>query len=189
MRLQGADSVEFSPPQPAPCTHVCCGPITRLVMKTRTLTSLLVAALVVAACEENKKPEPQATPKGSASTTGADSKGTKIDPAMLAVFAPLPAASTEVDKVSLGKMLFFENRLSKAQDISCNTCHALDKAGTDGKKLSDGHKKQAQARSTPTVMSAAAQFKQGWDGRWKDVEEASTAHITDPKVMAMADEK
>src|SRR2546428_11920616 len=105
--------MRFEASAPAPCTHARRGPITPPLMKTRTLTSLLVAALVVAACEENKKPEGQATPKGSASTTGADSKATKIDPAMLAVFAPLPAASTEADKVSLGKMLFFENRLSK----------------------------------------------------------------------------
>ncbi len=163
-----------------------CRPYNAPVMKT--LTCILAAALLVAACEENKKPEEKpGTPKGSAS--GADSKGTKIDPAMLAVFAPLPGASTEADKVSLGKLLFFESRLSKAQDISCNTCHALDKSGADGKKLSEGHKKQAQSRSTPTVFGAAAQFKQFWDGHGKDVEEASTAHITDPKIMAMPDEK
>jgi cytochrome c peroxidase len=156
-------------------------------MKTPTLTFILAASLGVAACEETKKPEEKpVAPKASAS---ADSKGTKVDQAMLAVFAPLPAASTDTDKIALGKMLFFESRLSKGQDISCNTCHALDKSGADGKKISEGHKKQAQTRSTPTVFAAAAQFKQFWDGHGKDVEEASTAHITDPKIMAMADEK
>jgi cytochrome c peroxidase len=156
-------------------------------MKTRTLLTVLAATLAIAACEENKKPDDtKPAPKASAS---AEKGATKVDQAMLAVFAALPAANAEADKIALGKMLFFENRLSKAQDISCNTCHALDKAGADGKKLSEGHKKQAQARNTPSVLNASAQFKQGWDGRWKDVEEASTAHITDPKVMAMADEK
>jgi cytochrome c peroxidase len=174
----------------SPFTRSLDGPITRhAMMKTRTLTTLLAAALITAACEEKKVEEKPAAPKGSASTTGAESKGTKIDQAMLAVFAPLPPASTEADKIALGKMLFFENRLSKAQDVSCNSCHALDKSGTDGKKLSEGTKKQPMARNTPTVFAAAAQFKQGWDGRWKDVEEASTVHITDPKIMAMADEK
>jgi cytochrome c peroxidase len=172
----------------SPFTRSLDGPITRHAMKTRTLTTLLAATLITAACEEKKVEEKPAASKGSASTTGAESKGTKIDQAMLAVFAPLPAPSTETDKIALGKMLFFENRLSKAQDVSCNSCHALDKAGTDGKKLSDGTKKQAMARNTPTIFAAAAQFKEGWDGRWKDAEEAATAHITDPKIMAM-DEK
>lgn len=153
--------------------------------KTPILVSVLASAFVIAACDESKKPDTvKPAPKASASAD----KG-KIDQAMLAVFMPLPAASTETDKIALGKMLFFENRLSKAQDISCNTCHALDKFGVDGKKLSEGAKKQTQARNTPTVINASAQFKQGWDGRWKDIDEASTAPITDPKVMAMADEK
>ena len=35
------------------------------------------------------------------------------------------------EKVALGRMLYYEKRLSKAQDIACNSCHLLDKYGVD----------------------------------------------------------
>ena len=44
-------------------------------------------------------------------------------------------------KVNLGRMLYYEPRLSKNQDISCNTCHDLAKYGVDGQPVSDGHKR------------------------------------------------
>jgi cytochrome c peroxidase len=41
--------------------------------------------------------------------------------------------------VDLGRMLYFENRLSKSGTISCNSCHKLDNYGVDGERTSLGH--------------------------------------------------
>jgi cytochrome c peroxidase len=170
-------------------------------MKTRSLVTVFaIAALAGVACE--KKEEAPATPKpadtGSAAApkASADKGGAvKIDPAMLAIFQALPekAESKEnpstPEKIALGKQLYFDARLSKNHDVSCNSCHLLDKYGVDGKKVSEGHKKQTGDRNAPTVYNAAIQFVQFWDGRAKDVEEQATKPITNPKEMAMPDEK
>ena len=64
-----------------------------------------------------------------------------IDPARLQMFSPLPkempgqAGAPAEQQVSLGRMLYYETRLSKDQRISCNTCHDLEKYGVDGEPL------------------------------------------------------
>ncbi|MCL2626663.1 MAG: c-type cytochrome [Cystobacterineae bacterium] len=89
------------------------------------------------------------------------------------------------DLVDLGRMLYYETRLSKAHDVSCNTCHGLANYGVDGKTLSTGHRGQLGTRNSPTVYNASMQFVQFWDGRAKDVEEQALGPITNPVEMAM----
>jgi cytochrome c peroxidase len=147
-------------------------------MKRTLLVAL--AALSVASCE---KKESAAKPAPSASAAPA-----KLDPSELAALQPLPKsadlASTSADRVELGKMLYFEARLSKNQDVSCNTCHHLDKFGVDGTPTSEGHAKQHGTRNAPTVLDAAIEFRQFWDGRAADVEEQATGPIVNPVEMA-----
>ena len=45
-------------------------------------------------------------------------------------------------KIDLGRMLFYDPRLSKGKDVACNSCHSLDNYGVDGKPVSSGHKGQ-----------------------------------------------
>jgi len=85
-------------------------------------------------------------------------------------------------------MLYFEARLSKNHDVSCNTCHRLDRFGVDGLPTSEGHGKQHGTRNAPTVLDAAIHFRQFWDGRAADVEEQATMPIVNPLEMA-SDEK
>lgn len=92
-------------------------------------------------------------------------------------------------KVALGRMLFFENRLSKNQDLSCNSCHMLDKYGVDGTKVSKGHKGQLGGRNAPTVYNAGALATQFWDGRAPTLEEQAKGPILNPIEMAMKDEQ
>src|SRR3569832_13752 len=55
-----------------------------------------------------------------------------INPRILRRFRPLHAAPDEtVTEVALGKLLFFDPRLSHDGDLSCNSCHPLDRGGTD----------------------------------------------------------
>jgi cytochrome c peroxidase len=88
----------------------------------------------------------------------------------------------------LGRMLYYEPRLSKAQQISCNSCHMLDKYGVDDQPTSDGHKGQKGTRNAPTVYNAAGHFVQFWDGRATDVEEQAKGPVMNPVEMAMTSE-
>ena len=92
-------------------------------------------------------------------------------------FAPLPSKPVEkasnpltTEKTTLGKMLYFEPRLSRSSLISCNSCHNLAGSGTDNVETSIGHKWQKGPRNAPTVWNAALHLAQFWDGRAEDVE-------------------
>ena len=89
------------------------------------------------------------------------------------------------EKVELGRMLYYENRISKDNDVSCNTCHPLDEYGVDGKKVSRGHENRKGPRNAPTVYNAANQIAQFWDVRAADVEEQAKGPVLNPKEMAM----
>jgi cytochrome c peroxidase len=118
-----------------------------------------------------------------------------INPAILQLFQPLPEAINSnsnpltEEKIALGRMLFYETRLSKSHQISCNSCHALDKYGMDNQSTSDGHKGQVGDRNSPTVYNAAEQFVQFWDGRAADVEAQAKGPVMNPIEMAMPSEK
>jgi cytochrome c peroxidase len=118
-----------------------------------------------------------------------------VDPLKLQMFQPLPESVpsdtnpiTE-EKIRLGRMLYYEPRLSRSQEISCNSCHMLDKYGVDGQPTSDGHKGKQGDRNSPTVYNAAGHFVQFWDGRAADVEEQAKGPVMNPVEMAMSSEK
>lgn len=92
-------------------------------------------------------------------------------------------------KADLGRMLFYEPRLSKNGTVSCNSCHSLTNYGVDGKRVSTGHEGQRGARNSPTVYHAAGQIAQFWDGRAVDVEEQAKGPVLNPVEMAMSSEK
>lgn len=73
------------------------------------------------------------------------------------------------DKVELGKMLFFEPRLSSSHLISCNTCHNLGMGGDDNLETSIGHGWQKGPRNAPTALNAVFNVAQFWDGRAEDL--------------------
>ncbi|MCJ8304615.1 cytochrome-c peroxidase, partial [Shewanella sp.] len=59
------------------------------------------------------------------------------------------AKITAPKKVELGKMLFFEPRLSKSGFISCNSCHNLSLGGVDALPTSIGHNWQQGPINSP----------------------------------------
>src|SRR5688572_27249102 len=88
------------------------------------------------------------------------------------------------ERLDLGRMLYHETRISKSQELSCNSCHPLGSYGADGKATSTGHKGQQGNRNAPTVYHAAAEFEQFWDGRAADVEAQALGPILNPVEMA-----
>lgn len=141
-----------------------------------------IAALVVG-CGGEERPDvltaaPQPVieaaapePETAAPTVDRDALRTRA----AAVFVALPAEASNPDnavtpaKVELGRILYYDPRLSKNHDVSCNTCHLLDRGGVDGQPTSTGHRNQRGGRNAPTVYNAALHIAQFWDGRAADV--------------------
>lgn len=115
----------------------------------------------------------------------------QVNTEALQLFAPLPAAMTSSDnpvtdaKIRLGRVLYYDPRLSANQKISCNTCHPLDAYGAEHAPVSTGFRNQKGSRNAPTVYNAAGHFVQFWDGRAPTVEEQAKGPITNPIEMAM----
>jgi cytochrome c peroxidase len=110
------------------------------------------------------------------------------------MFQPLPDSAVNPDnaltaqKVNLGKVLYFDVRLSKKQTQDCNTCHNLSTFGVDNKPKSPGDEGKDGDRNSPTVLNAALHIAQFWDGRAKDVEEQAGGPILNPKEMNIPSE-
>jgi cytochrome c peroxidase len=92
------------------------------------------------------------------------------------IFSPIPTVASTIknnvvtrEKVDLGKMLFFDPRISASGLLSCNTCHNLGLGGVDGLETSVGHGWQKGPRNAPTVLNAVFNIAQFWDGRAEDL--------------------
>ena len=113
---------------------------------------------------------------------------------MLGMFQPImeaaenPANPLTDAKVDLGRMLYYDTRLSKNRTVSCNSCHDLASFGDDGLATSKGIDAQLGGRSAPTVYNAAIHIAQFWDGRAADVEAQAVGPILNPIEMGMPDE-
>lgn len=87
------------------------------------------------------------------------------------------------DKMELGKMLFFDPRLSGSGQISCATCHNPEIGWSDGSRVSLGHNKQTGTRNAPTLMNIGYAKTFFWDGRAATLEEQVKAPIENPIEM------
>jgi cytochrome c peroxidase len=92
-------------------------------------------------------------------------------------------------RISLGKKLFFDPRLSSSGTVSCNSCHNVMEAGEDDRASSVGIDGKRGARSAPTVWNAAYLSVQFWDGRASTLEEQAKGPLVNPIEMGMADHR
>ena len=90
----------------------------------------------------------------------------------------------EPTKAALGKLLFHDKRLSGDNSISCASCHSLDKGGADHLKFSTGVNGQVTSVNTPTVLNAAYNFAQYWDGHVANLKAQAMSAVTNPMEMA-----
>jgi cytochrome c peroxidase len=96
----------------------------------------------------------------------------------------LPGNPATPARVDLGRMLFFDPRVSASHTISCNTCHNVGLAGNDGLETSLGHSWQKGSRNAPTVFNAVFNTAQFWDGRAADLEQQAGGPMANPLEMA-----
>lgn len=86
-------------------------------------------------------------------------------------------------KAELGKVLYFDNRLSADGTVSCATCHDPKFGFTDGSPVSSGIKGQKGGRSAPTVINRAWSLAQFWDGRAASLEAQALGPMANPIEM------
>jgi cytochrome c peroxidase len=162
----------------------------------------LIATLLVGCSGEERSDAVTAAPESAAEAAAPEPEAAApaLDRSALrtraaAVFGALPVEASNPEnpitpaKIELGRNLYYEPRLSKNHDVSCNTCHLLDRHGVDGQPTSTGHREQRGGRNSPTVYNAALHIAQFWDGRAADVEEQAKGPVLNPIEMAMPSEE
>jgi cytochrome c peroxidase len=156
--------------------------------------AFVIAALLVGCGGEDRSEPAIAAPEAVTEAAEPAPDRSALRARAASLFGTLPSEALNPEnpitpaKVELGRMLYYEPRLSKNHDISCNTCHLLDRHGVDGLPTSTGHREQVGGRNAPTVYNAALHITQFWDGRAADVEEQAKGPILNPIEMAMPSE-
>ncbi len=88
------------------------------------------------------------------------------------------------EKAELGKMLYFDKRLSKDGTVSCASCHDPQLGFTDQKPFSEGFLGKTGNRSAPSVINSAFSLFHFWDGRAPSLEEQAKGPMENPVEMA-----
>jgi len=93
------------------------------------------------------------------------------------------------EKVALGKLLFFDTRLSANETIACASCHKPPLAFTDGQPVSTGIHRQQGGRSAPTAINRVFSTAQFWDGRAATLEAQSVGPFGNPVEHGFANDE
>jgi len=138
--------------------------------------------LTGAGCDQSKPPAEKPAAKAPEAAKAADEYVLKIPEGLPPLTIPPDNPMTEA-KVELGRMLYFDTRLSKDGTISCATCHDPKMAWAEHKPTSGGINDQKGDRNAPTVINAAYMTSQFWDGRAATLEEQALGPIENPIEM------
>jgi cytochrome c peroxidase len=96
----------------------------------------------------------------------------------------LPGNPATPERIALGKMLYFDPRLSESRTMSCSTCHNISMGGV---RASPAERGSLGGRNVPTVLNAVFNTSQFWDGRAPDLkEQAVTSVVANPKALLPA---
>lgn len=86
-------------------------------------------------------------------------------------------------KAELGRLLYFEKRISADGTLSCASCHHPAKGFTDQAPVSTGIRGQKGGVSAPTVINRAYGMLQFWDGRAASLEAQAVGPMANPIEM------
>jgi len=105
-------------------------------------------------------------------------------------FEPIKADTaffTEQEKanVILGKMLFFDPKLSKSNQISCSTCHDPEMGWSDKRRVALGNDHLLGPRNTISLLNIAQRKSFFWDGRAQTLEAQASEPLGAHHEMAM----
>ncbi len=83
----------------------------------------------------------------------------------------------------LGKLLFFDPRLSGSGQLACASCHDSQLGWGDGRRVSAGHDRRAGQRNAMTLLNAAYFDHLFWDGRAEGLLDQALQPIQSPLEM------
>ena len=105
-------------------------------------------------------------------------------PLGLDLYLPVPEDNPiTLEKIELGRRLFFDRRLSRDGSISCSSCHDPDRAFSDGRALALGVFGRTGRRNSPALINRGYGRLFFWDGRITTLEEQVLKPIEDPNEM------
>jgi len=93
---------------------------------------------------------------------------------------------TTKEGVYLGRLLFYEGRLSADNQVSCSSCHQQSRAFTDGKALSEGVNKGITDRNSMSLVNLLWNKKLFWDGRAEGLEKQAEFPLVHPREMGQS---
>ena len=88
-------------------------------------------------------------------------------------------------RAELGKVLFFDPRLSSSGTVSCATCHRPQFAWSDSAATSSGVPGMPLKRRSPTILNVAWADSLFWDGRSSSLEDQALGPIQADMEMNM----
>lgn len=88
--------------------------------------------------------------------------------------------------VYLGRLLFYETKLSANNTLSCSSCHQQDKAFTDGRAFSPGVDHVLSTRNSMSLANLLWARKFFWDGRAEGLEQQAPTPLTNPHEMGQS---
>ncbi|MES2652359.1 MAG: cytochrome c peroxidase [Bacteroidota bacterium] len=93
--------------------------------------------------------------------------------------SPIDLTNDSIKKiVELGRLLFFDPRLSASNQISCSSCHSPDLNWSDGKEVSIGHDHASNTRNAPSLENVWFYKRLFWDGRAESLEQQAESPLT-----------
>jgi len=94
----------------------------------------------------------------------------------------IPTANNPLtpEKIALGRMLFFEPRVSLDGTVSCSRCHQAGLYSTDALPKPIGVLNRVNPRNAPVIFNSALQLAQHWRGDRKSVEDQATQALIGP---------
>jgi len=104
--------------------------------------------------------------------------------------SPIKPVPYNKNKAILGKMLFFDTRISADKKVSCASCHSPRYGGADHKQFSIGvFGRIDKPMNSPTVYNAVFNCWQFWNGRAKNLQQQAAMAMLDDKEMGMTPEE
>lgn len=88
-----------------------------------------------------------------------------------------------LERVQLGKKLFFDKKLSGSGEMACASCHVPELGWSDGQPTAIGKDGKILGRASPTIINAAYNKIQMWDGRKKSLIDQATGPLDSPDEM------
>jgi cytochrome c peroxidase len=145
-------------------------------------SAFIVFLFLISSCKKHKN-EDNVTPSSSSPTASNATLYNLQAPYYFGSQVQAPGNPLTVEGIRLGRMLFYEKKLSGNNTMSCGSCHKQKFSFADSSAFSIGIDGINGTRNTMAIVNLAWQEKFFWDGRANSMEEQSLGPIQNPVEM------